>query len=459
MLFNSYEFLFFFLPCFLLIYYITPERHRTFVLTFAGYVFYAGWKPAGVPVLFGATLINYWMGKLIYGAAAPARRKLFCAASVAANLLILGFFKYTGFFEQTVNGLVGRQVLTPIHIALPIGISFYLFQCISYTVDLYRGRVKPTRNFLDFACYVSLFPHLVAGPILRYSFMEKQLVHREYSSRRFAEGIAFFIVGLAKKVLIADTLGVAAAQLFETGNGGTYACWAGLIAYTLQIFYDFSGYSDMAIGLGRFIGFNIPQNFNSPYMSVSISEFWRRWHMSLSYWLRDFLYIPLGGSRLGSLRTYLNLFITMLLGGLWHGASWTFVFWGAYHGILLAIERLLGSRNPVKRLPVPLQIVFTNFLVMIGWAFFRADTFGKAISIISGLFGGQGDGATAPFLTSPGFVATALAGIFLLLKWENIYERKWRFTPVMVAILICGFIACAVLVMTRHYSPFLYVQF
>ncbi|MFA6451421.1 MAG: MBOAT family O-acyltransferase, partial [bacterium] len=280
MLFNSYEFLIIFLPLFLLAYFST-SRHKTLVLTIGSYIFYMGWKPSGAILLLMCTSINYLLGKAIFNSSSSGFRKILCAVSVAADLSILSYFKYLGFFEGAINSIQGHQIIKPAEIALPIGISFFIFQCISYTVDIYRKRVNPTKNFLDFACYVSLFPHLVAGPILRYSLIESQLRNREHTANKFAEGVAFFIVGLSKKVLIADTLATAANQLFDGGALGAYSCWAGLIAYTLQIFYDFAGYSDMAVGLGRMLGFYIPQNFNSPYLSTSISDFWRRWHMTL----------------------------------------------------------------------------------------------------------------------------------------------------------------------------------
>ncbi len=430
------------------------------MLTIAGYVFYSAWKTEGAYILFGITLVNYLFGGAIYGAKNAKAAKAYCLLSIALDLGILCYFKYTAFFEKTLNGIAGREIVQPLEIILPIGISFYIFQCISYTVDIYRGRVRPTRNFLDFACYVSLFPHLVAGPILRYSIMEPQLTNKVYSKRNFAEGIGFFIVGLCKKVIIADTMAVAADALFDGKAAGTYACWTGVIAYTLQIFFDFSAYSDMAVGLGRMVGFKIPQNFNSPYLSRSFADFWRRWHMTLSYWLRDFLYIPLGGNRRGRVRTYFNLIITMVLGGLWHGAAWTFVFWGFYHGLLLAIERLLGKSNPIKRFPVFIQILFTDFMVMIGWVFFRAESFHSAISIIAGLCGFSGNIYVSPFMIDPGFILTFLLSIVLIATaWENVYENHWRYDMIKTGLLLGLFLVCIILIFARQTAPFIYAQF
>lgn len=458
MIFNSYEFIFIFLPFFIAAYYLLPTRLRIAVITIASYVFYAAWNSKFVFLLLGVTLVNYIFGKSIHGASTTGKRKLLCGASVAFNLGVLACFKYLGLFEDTINALAGHQVVASLRLVLPVGISFYLFQCMSYTIEIYRKSAHPSRNFLDFACYVSLFPHLVAGPILRYSFMEKQFVEREHSKNRFLEGIGFFIVGLAKKVLIADTLGTAATSLFSGHAGGTYAAWASTVAFSLQIFYDFSGYSDMAVGLGRIMGFTIPQNFNSPYLAQSMSEFWRRWHMSLSYWLRDFLYIPLGGSRKGEFNRYRNLMITMFLCGLWHGASWLFVMWGCYHGALLCIERLLGERNPVRKLPAALQILTTNFLVMMGWVLFRSDSLSTATRVYRNLFT-AGDGSATAFMIAPAFIATLLAAVAFTIKGENIYDRKWNFTPAWALLFLGILVVCAATVFSRDFAPFIYFQF
>jgi alginate O-acetyltransferase complex protein AlgI len=333
MIFSSYEFLFLFLPVVLALYYLLPGRQRIFFLTLASYFFYGWWDFRFCGLMLISTLIDYLAGLGISRAETLAGRKKWMVVSVISNLSLLGFFKYFDMFATTLNfGL--SSVLNPsfsipnLHLVLPVGISFYTFQSMSYAIDLYRGHARPTRSFMDFACYVSLFPQLVAGPIVRYHELAAQLVERKHTVAKVARGVAIFIVGLAKKILVAD--GVASLTVLAFGEPAPSLgqAWLGVLAYAMQIYFDFSGYSDMAIGLGLMLGFQFPINFNSPYQAVSITDFWRRWHISLSNWLRDYLYIPLGGNRLGARRTYINLALVMLLGGLWHGANWTFVVWG-----------------------------------------------------------------------------------------------------------------------------------
>ncbi|HEY0876747.1 MAG TPA: MBOAT family protein [Vicinamibacterales bacterium] len=347
MVFSSYLFLFYFLPAALLLYYAVPQRLRHVWLTIASYVFYGWANPLFVILLFTSTVIDYVAGLVIAAEPGKTRRaRTALAVSLCSNLALLGFFKYFNFgadsFDALVNwiGMPALRLDVALKITLPLGISFYTFQSMSYTIDVYRGDAKPVRSFIDFACFVSMFPQLVAGPIIRFSEVADQLRSRTHTVTKFARGVAFISLGLAKKVLLANPCGKVADLAFGAGSLSMLDAWYGVLAYAFQIYFDFSGYSDMAIGLGLMLGFMFAKNFDSPYRATSITDFWRRWHISLSSWLRDYLYVPLGGNRKGPRRTYVNLFIVMLLGGLWHGAAWNFVVWGGLHGMLLAVERL-----------------------------------------------------------------------------------------------------------------------
>ena len=367
MVFSSQIFAFYFLPCALLVYYALPRRGKHAALTLLSYTFYGWANPLFVVLMLSSTVVDYVCGlamgtepgrlggspvaALRRGTPRTRRQRIALWVSVCANLSLLGFFKYFNFAAESYDALVSAFGLGELRldlwfrIALPLGISFYTFQSMSYTIDVYRGDAKPIRNFVDFACYVSMFPQLVAGPIVRFSDIDDQLAARTHTWEKFARGAAFFCLGMGKKVLLANPCGKIADTAFDAAATTVVDAWYGVTAYALQIYYDFSGYSDMAIGLGLMLGFVFAKNFDSPYRSASVTEFWRRWHLSLSTWLRDYLYIPLGGNRRGQVRTYANVATVMLLGGLWHGASWNFVLWGALHGVLLSAERLAGRRS------------------------------------------------------------------------------------------------------------------
>jgi alginate O-acetyltransferase complex protein AlgI len=318
------------------------------------------------------------------------RGRVWIWVTVVCNLGLLAYFKYANFGVDTLNEILhgwGFHQIAWTRVILPAGISFYTFKTMSYTIDVYRGTAPAVRSFADYLCFVAMFPDLVAGPIVRYHLIAEQLRSRPHTPSKFYRGVLFFQAGLAKKVLIADTLAPLADSVFAAAAPNTLQAWIGTLAYTFQIYFDFSGYSDMAIGLGLFLGFNFPINFDQPYRSTSITDFWRRWHISLSTFLRDYLYIPLGGNRKGTARTYVNLAATMLLGGLWHGAAWTFVVWGAYQGLWLVIERLLGKRDPLHFAPRFVQIAVTFVLAMIGWVFFRAPGMQSAGTHLAAMFG------------------------------------------------------------------------
>lgn len=466
MLFNSYEFPFCFLPIVLIGYYLLlPQRARLPFLTVLSYVFYGWWDYRFCALMLTSTVIDYVSGLLIHRAPDARHRRLWIVVSVFANLFLLGFFKYFDLGARTINAVaswVGASspLVSLLHITLPVGISFYTFQSMSYSIDIYRGIVKPARSFMEFACYVSLFPQLVAGPIIRYKDLADQMVSRTHTLEKAALGASFFIVGLAKKVILADGVAPVVDHVFGLALPGALEAWAGIFAYAMQIYFDFSGYSDMAVGLGFMLGFQFPQNFDSPYKAVSITDFWRRWHMSLSTWLRDYLYIPLGGNRNGPVRTFINLFLTMLLGGLWHGANWTFVIWGAYHGVLLAFERLMGKRG-LARGPVFLQRAVTFLLVLFGWVLFRCSTLEQARAMFAGLFGLNGAGlAILPWFEGFCLPAVMLA-VTAAIAWgfRNTWEIRWRMGFWLAVALGALFVACVGVILVNSSSPFLYFQF
>ena len=357
MVFTSHIFIFYFLPAFLLLYFNFPYRWRNLLITVASYGFYGWWQPWFVVLMMFTTVMDFIWGRVVAApGATPLQRKGAVLACVATNLAFLGFFKYYMFSVESLNrllGLVGSDALPILEVILPIGISFYTFHSLTYVIDVYRGHAKAARSFTDFSAFVALFPDLVAGPIIRYHTLADQLRYREHTVPRFASGVAIFILGFAKKVLLANPAGHVADAVFNAADPCAMDAWFGVLAYSYQIYFDFCGYSDMAVGLGRMLGFEYLKNFDAPYLAESITDLWRRWHISLSSVLRDYLYLPLGGNRKGLSRTYVNLAIVMLLGGLWHGAKWTFVLWGAYHGLLLAYERRRGKQSDYQWLPRP----------------------------------------------------------------------------------------------------------
>lgn len=385
MLFSSPIFIFVFLPIVILLIGLARKDIHNILLLIASLVFYAWGGLAQTPIFIGSIVINYFFGLLLhYGG--DKRAKLILASGVIANLLLLGYFKYFNFLMDNINWVVtagGSQPIEYSAVALPIGISFFTFHAMSYIIDVYRKKVPVQKNFLDLALYISFFPQLIAGPIVRYIDVATQFKQRILSIQKAAEGIQRFIFGLAKKVIIANSMAYLADQVFSTpvDQISPGAAWLGILAYTFQIYFDFSGYSDMALGLAKIFGFNFPENFNYPYVAQSIKEFWRRWHISLSTWFRDFLYIPLGGNKGSTAKTIRNLLIVFFCTGFWHGASWNFVIWGMFHGTFLLIERV-GFEKVLEKLWKPVRIGYTLLVVMIGWVFFRADTLTGALDYI-----------------------------------------------------------------------------
>ncbi|HEX9626423.1 MAG TPA: MBOAT family protein, partial [Acidiferrobacterales bacterium] len=414
MVFSSNVFLFLFLPAFLAAYYLCPNRHRSYLIVGGSYAFYAWWRVDFLFLFIGITVFNYWIGQAIHarGARTDAAQR-WLIAGVAGDLGVLGYFKYANFGVDSFNTIVTAAGFEPFAwaaIILPIGISFYTFEAISYIADVYRGDCEPVRKPIDFACFLALFPHLIAGPVFRYKDLDEQFRTRTHTLDKFAEGSARFMQGFVKKVFIADSIAPLVEQGYALSDPTTADAWLTALAYTAQLYFDFSGYTDMAIGLGLMMGFRFVENFNQPYISQSITEFWRRWHMSLSAWLRDYLYIALGGNRHGTAATYRNLFLTMLLGGLWHGANWTFALWGAWHGAILAIERALGVKADAPRFN-PARWLFTLLLIVLGWVMFRAASVDQALAMYAAMF--RFDGAGLSELYAGGITTLQVATLAL----------------------------------------------
>ena len=474
MVFSSVTFLFFFLPIALAVVAVLPERFRNLWLLGCSLFFYMWGSGALVGLLIISTGVDYGLGRAAGRAVQVGNRRqlrLAVAGSVAVNLGLLGYFKYANFLVEQLNSL-GFGIIAQTSVTLPIGISFFTFQSMSYTIDVSRGRAKALRSPIDFALYVSLFPQLVAGPIVRFHEIAAQLRPRRITVDGASDGAIRFTHGLAKKVIIADNVApIADAAFANSGSLSMPSAWVGILAYSVQIYFDFSGYSDMAIGLGKMLGFEFPENFARPYSSVSITEFWRRWHITLSNWFRDYLYIPLGGSRGGSVRTYLNLSIVFLLTGLWHGAKWTFVVWGAVHGTLLIMERVTGQRSIDSRVSsAGLRRLATFVAVTLAWVFFRAYDLSDAMGYFGDLFAGGMNKAQSRTIfdattTSRSKIALAVGLATLLLpagfsvgpRLEN-----WTSQPGLtfrLAYIATVLPVTLLLVATNTFSPFLYFQF
>ncbi len=487
MVFSSTFFLFFFLPIVLLVYFLAGRKMRNVILLTSSLVFYAWGETIYVLLMLVSILVNYCFGLFIDLAQQQGKTgKPALVGAVAINLLLLIFFKYANFLVANLNGLLQRLDLDPVsfpHIHLPIGISFFTFQAMSYVIDLYRRQSKVQKNPINIALYISLFPQLIAGPIVRYHDIAKQISNRITTTADMASGIRRFIIGLGKKVLIANVLGQTADYIFSLPPDRLPAtlAWLGAVSYSLQIYYDFSGYSDMAIGLGRMFGFHFLENFNYPYISRSIREFWRRWHISLSTWFRDYLYIPLGGSRGSVLRTYFNLITVFFLCGLWHGASWTFIVWGLYHGFFLILERTGLGTKVLQILPTPVRHLYAMFVVLCGWVVFRSDSFSFALAFLRAMF----TPGTAPIYNSQiflhinnEFTFTLIAGLigamplFRILTGkivdeigppDDVQDSVFIGGPVAATLQVVGlgFILSysVASVMGGSYNPFLYFRF
>ena len=478
MVFSSHLFVYYFLPVALALYYLVPRKAKHLVLTLLSYAFYGWANPLFVVLMFASTLVDYLCGLVIMdrpdvvlpkGAPRSRSQKWALAVSIGTNLSLLGFFKYCNFGVENYNGIVHAMglsndcILPSLHIVLPLGISFYTFQSMSYSIDVYRGDAAGIRKFVDFACYVSLFPQLVAGPIIRFQEVADQLRTRTHSWQLFSRGVAFFCMGMAKKVLLANPCGKVADLAFDSAAVGLVDSWVGAISYSFQIYFDFSGYSDMAIGLGCMLGFVFAKNFDSPYRSLSITEFWRRWHISLSTWLRDYLYVPLGGNKRGRARTYINLTIVMLLGGMWHGAAWNFIVWGAIHAAMLAFERARGKDCFYSSLPRPAKMMITFVIVTLAWVFFRAPDIAHAGRYVASMFGFGQTTASSALLGGVMYTPYHLISLAIATFVTGFGIQSWDWTrqigPLKALIILSLLMLSLAALTVQSFNPFIYFIF
>lgn len=469
MIFSSVFFIFVFLPVVLLAYFLVPKKFKNVVILIASLIFYAWGEPIYIVLMIFSIFFNYLSGLEIADCKERGdalKGKIAFWMAVGVNLGILGFFKYAGFVVENLNRLLPFEISMPA-LALPIGISFYTFQTLSYIIDVYKGNVKVQKNIINFGTYISMFPQLIAGPIVRYADVEGQLAERKVTLTKFGDGTAWFLRGLAKKVLLANNIGMLfdAVQAMGAGNISMLTAWLGCAAYTFQIYFDFSGYSDMAIGLGKMFGFTFMKNFDYPYTSSSITEFWRRWHISLGTWFREYVYIPLGGNRVSIKRNILNICIVWMLTGLWHGAAWNFIFWGVYYGALLLLEKFV-LKDVLAKTPGTVKHIYTMILVMIGWVFFFSPTLGSAFQYVGAMFGIGATGIidrTAVYYLSNYFILFLL---MILCSVPYTYKRFRRLAVrgnvgrvVMLAVYVVLFILSTAYLVNATYNPFLYFRF
>lgn len=470
MIFSSIFFLYVFLPITLFLYFVVPFKLKNAILLLVSLIFYAWGEPIYVVLMMFSIVFNWLSGLEIDHYRNLDNKKMLRLSfifNVVVNLALLGFFKYYGFLIDNLNAILPFDIPYKA-LALPIGISFYTFQTMSYVIDVYWGRTPVQKNIVSFGAYVTMFPQLIAGPIVRYVDVERQLRHREISLAKFGEGAMWFIRGLGKKVLIANNVGMAfdAILALPEGEMSVLSAWIGCLAYTFQIYFDFGGYSDMAIGLGKMFGFDFVKNFDYPYISKSVTEFWRRWHISLGTWFREYVYIPLGGNRVGTAKMIRNIFVVWLLTGLWHGAAWNFVAWGLYYGLLLFLEKYLIKKY-IDRLPEIVKWIYTILLVMIGWVFFFAPSLGSAFSYLGTMFGMGASG----FVDATGLyyfggyillfiIAAICSGPGLYRRFFRFSVRKGNYHVVLtIAAYALILILCTAYLVNATYNPFLYFRF
>lgn len=465
MVFSSLIFLFVFLPFVLAVYYITPRKFRNLTLFIVDLVFYAWGEPWLIVLMLVSIMLNYTAGILIgINREKKNLSKFIFILAVILNLGLLGFFKYIGFIGETLNMVMPFLNIPILEIALPIGISFYTFQTMSYTIDVYKNTVKVQKNIITFGTYVSLFPQLIAGPIVRYEDVAEQLMHRKETLQEFTDGVKLFLIGLSKKVLLANEMGNLWDAVRESGaQSGALGSWVGIIAYTFQIYFDFCGYSEMAMGLGKMFGFDFLKNFDYPYISKSITEFWRRWHISLGTWFREYVYIPLGGNRKGLSRQIINIAVVWFLTGLWHGASWNFILWGLYFGVLLMIEKLFMLKV-LKKAPAVIAHIYSIIIILFGWVLFYFEDLGEMGVFLSRMFGSDGfmmsgDISTTIISYIPLLIAAAVTSTPLISKLYHRIKNK----PVLYIIDNAGcmlaLLLCTAALVSSDYNPFLYYKF
>ena len=470
MVFSSITFLVYFLPAFLLLYHLVPHKFKNAVILLASIYFYSWGGPKFVFVILGTTFLDFFLVNAMHNQKTQKAKLTFLILSLSLNLGLLFYFKYCNFFIENLNALFGTEI-TWLKVVLPIGISFYTFESLTYVVDVYRGIHKPLKNFWHYQTYILLFPKLIAGPIVRYHDIADQITNREknYTASIKLSGFLIFCLGLAKKTIIANTLGMQADAVFKLAPEqlDTVAAWVGALAYTFQIYFDFSGYSDMAIGLSKIMGFRLPENFNNPYVSGSITEFWRRWHITLGAWMKNYLYIPLGGNKVSKLKLYRNLFVVFLLSGLWHGASWNFVLWGAYHGVFLVMERLFLG-DVLKKLGKFISVPFTFLVLVTGWVLFRNEDLSYALKVIQQMF--NFNLADGKFAMNNDFMIMALIALFFSMFTlftpfkqfqEKVYgeqfEGKAQWYAALLGIVL--FYVSLSYVAALDFNPFIYFRF
>lgn len=458
MVFSGVLFLLYFLPITIILYFILPKRARNLALFVVSLIFYSWGEPVYVLIMLFSTVFDFINGYMIEKHDDNIKiKRFFLILAIVGNLSILGFFKYADFLIGAVNSVSGLNIPL-LNLPLPIGISFYTFQTMSYSIDVYFKKAKAQRNIIDFGCYVAMFPQLIAGPIVRYHTISLELNEREESYDKIYDGISVFVCGLCKKVLLANNIGLLwdAIKNMPQNEMSVLLYWLGIIAYAFQIYFDFSGYSDMAIGLGKMFGFTFPINFNYPYISKSITEFWQRWHISMGTWFKEYLYIPLGGNRVKVSRNILNLLIVWFATGLWHGASYNFIIWGLYYGILLIVEKFLLKKY-IDKLPVFLQRLYTLFFILIGWVIFAFDSIGDGISYIRGMLGGSSSVVNGQGMY---YLISYLPVLIILAVASTPVIKKIKINRYVSALLIiAGFILSLAYVINSSYNPFLYFRF
>lgn len=467
MVFSSVFFMFLYLPVVLVVHYISPPRWRNAVLLVFNLIFYGWGEPVYILLMLLTITVDYVDGLLVARFKDQGRdraARIAVGAAVVLNLALLFFFKYWDFIAKSLAA-VGLGFMPVLNLRLPIGISFYTFQTMTYPVDIYRGDAKAQRNIINFGTFVTLFPQLIAGPILKYKELADQVDHRTWRIEQFASGVEVFVVGLAKKVLLANNIGMLwdAYKAMDPAQLTVAGAWLGVLAFSFQIYFDFSGYSDMAVGMGRMLGFEFLRNFNYPYISKSITEFWRRWHISLGSWFREYVYIPMGGNRVGKNRLCFNLMVVWGLTGIWHGASWNFLLWGLYFGVFIIAEKLFLLKW-LERRSAPVQHIYTLFLVVISWAVFGLEDFGHMGRYLAAMFGFAGGGLADPafgyYLRSflPMLLAAGVASTPLSVRlWNRMGERSKKI--VLPILLLAGLVICTAYLVDSTYNPFLYFQF
>ena len=467
LVFSSVYFLFLYLPIVLVLYYITPLYWRNGVLLVFNLIFYAWGEPVYILIMFASIAIDYTHGMLVSRCKARDNdrgARLAVASSVFFNLALLFFFKYWDFIAGSLAGL-GLHFMPKLGLSLPIGISFYTFQTMSYTIDVYRGDARAQRNIVNFGTFVTLFPQLIAGPIIKYKDLDDQIDHRTYHVEQFASGVQVFVAGLAKKVLLANNLGMLwdAYKAMPVEQLTTAGAWLGLLAFAFQIYFDFSGYSDMAVGLGRMLGFEFMRNFNYPYISKSLTEFWRRWHISLGSWFREYLYIPLGGNRVSKPRLFFNLIVVWAATGIWHGASWNFLLWGLFFAAMLILEKGFLLQY-LRKTPAAVQHIYTLFFLMISWALFAVEDFSRMGAWLAAMFGfaggGLADAAAGYYLRSylPMLIIAVVASTPLSARlWDRLPEKPMK--VILPVLLLGGLVLSTAYLVDATYNPFLYFRF